>query len=140
MKRALLILLFLVGLSFLADCFMVRIGLAAHGTPFAQIIPKQHFGLRVFDYVDHDSLRAEALVFSHNRAIGWVYHGIDNTRGFVPFTGDRHFVLPPRYFSCWGIPSAVRCYAVVFVSGAVVYLLVRRAVKKSDLPSAPHDA
>jgi len=69
-----------------SPCYSARLGLVLHGHPFARVVPKEK--LDIFQFVRTDSLACRAIVFSDEKAIGWIFQS--STGGFarfVPFSG-----------------------------------------------------
>jgi hypothetical protein len=63
-----------------------RLSLIVHGHPFARVVPKEK--LNIFDFVSTDNSACRAIVFSKEKAIGWIC--LPLTGGFaqfVPFSG-----------------------------------------------------
>ena len=66
-----------------------RFSLIASGYPFARIVEKEY--LNIFDYVDTDSLRSGAIVFSNDNPTGWIYQGISSPPYFIEFEEGKKF-------------------------------------------------
>jgi hypothetical protein len=66
-----------------------RLSLALHGHPFANIVAKER--LNAFEFVATDNLRSRAIVFSHGKAIGWIYQPMMGLARFVSFSGTPNF-------------------------------------------------
>ena len=71
-----------------------RLSLILHGRPFARVVPKEK--LDISQYVSTDNFACRAIVFSHGKAVGWIF---ESTLGgfpeFVAFTGKPDLVGPP---------------------------------------------
>jgi hypothetical protein len=75
--------LLLFALVVLTAQYSIRLSLIEHGHPFAKVVPK---GYDIFRYVPTDSLACNAIVFSHGKAIGWIFQPTFNFARFVPFS------------------------------------------------------
>jgi len=76
-------------LLLLAPHYSSRWSLILQGHPFARIVPKTQ--LDVFQFVSTDNLRSQAIVFSDQTAIGWIYQPMAGFAEFVPFSGQPSF-------------------------------------------------
>ena len=66
--------------------YSARLSLVRHGHPFARVVPKEK--LDIFQFVRTDSFACRAIVFSNEKAVGWIFQS--STGGFacfVPFSG-----------------------------------------------------
>jgi hypothetical protein len=81
--------LVLFGLVAAVPFCSARISLTLHGHPFAHVVSKEK--LDVFQYVTMDSFQNSAIVFSDDRAIGWIYSPMTFPR-FVPFPAEPNDV------------------------------------------------
>ena len=66
-----------------------RLSVALHGHPFARVVPKET--LNILEFVATDNLRSRAIVFSHGRAIGWIYQPMTGLPRFISFSGGPTF-------------------------------------------------
>jgi hypothetical protein len=62
--------LLLFALVLASPYFSARLSLLVSGYPFARIAPKQ--GLDIFKFVATDNFACQAIVFSKDRAVGWI--------------------------------------------------------------------
>jgi hypothetical protein len=81
--------LLLFALLFTLPLYSERLSLTFHGHPFARIVPKET--LNVFEFVAMDHLRARAIVFSHGKAIGWIYQPMSGLPRFIHFSNTPNF-------------------------------------------------
>jgi hypothetical protein len=79
----------LLTVTLLAMFWPVRVSLVLSGHPLARVVSKRQ--LDVFQYVPIDSMRATAIVFNDERAIGWIYQPMMGYARFVPFIGKPGF-------------------------------------------------
>jgi hypothetical protein len=81
------------GCLFIAVCalpyYSDRLSLIEEGLPLAHIVAKEK--LNIFDYVDTDFMRAQAIVFSHGKPVGWIYAPMFGLPRYVPFLKPRDF-------------------------------------------------
>ena len=63
-----------------------RLSLVLHGHPFARIVPKDR--LNIFDFVPVDNFCAQAVVFSHENAIGYIDDEMSSFPQFMPLLCD----------------------------------------------------
>ena len=103
----------------------VRPSLIARGHPFAQIVPKRQLGHHIFDYVNTDLMQAEAIVFSHGHAIGWVLHDMEGFVQYVPFDGSRSFE-PSESFLWELLRNVWLLLAILSAAGALMWLFTTR--------------
>jgi len=128
MKKMLLLTpLLAVILWFICDYCFVELGLIANGYPFARIVPKQQIGHHIFDYVATDCFQAEALVFSNDKAVGWIYHGMTGTVQYVPFNGTRRFD-PPVHWEMIRISWLFFAVSVLLIE--IIYLFAITIARK----------
>lgn len=64
-----------------SPCYSARLSLILHGRPFARVVPKER--LDIFKFVSTDSLGCRAIVFSNEKAVGWIL--LPSTGGFASF-------------------------------------------------------
>jgi hypothetical protein len=99
--------------------YSARLSLTLHGHPFARVVPKE--SLDIFKFVSTDSFACRAIVFSNEKAVGWIC--LPSTGGFasfVPFSDkpnledgvamDPWFDLPLRIawsLRWWLLPAQV---------------------------------
>ena len=82
--------LLLFALVLASPYFSARLSLILHGRPFARVVPKDR--LDVFKFVSTDSFACRAIVFSNEKAVGWIC--LPSTGGFasfVPFSDKTNF-------------------------------------------------
>src|SRR5438105_10103729 len=73
--------LLLLALVFTSPYYSARLSLTLHGRPFARVVPKE--SLDIFKFVSTDSFACRAIVFSNERAVGWIC--LPSTGGFASF-------------------------------------------------------
>lgn len=106
---------------FAADTYSDRISCAFNGHPKARIVPKNQ--LNVFKYVKTDFMRASAIVFEGDTAIGWIYRPWQPPSVFVELQGDE-FTLTPRADKEWMTVGTVFFLSTAFLMFAPVLLLL----------------
>lgn len=82
--------LLLFALVLTSPYYSARLSLLLHGRPLARVVPKQR--LDVFKFVSMDNFACRAIVFSNERAVGWIC--LPSTGGFasfVPFSDKPNF-------------------------------------------------
>ena len=82
--------LLLFALVLTSPHYSARLSLILHGRPFARVVPKER--LDVFKFVTMDSFACRGIVFSEERAVGWIC--LPSTGGFasfVPFSQKPNF-------------------------------------------------
>src|SRR6267154_4461818 len=82
-------LLFFV-LALTSPYYSARLSLILHGRPFAHVVSKE--SLDIFKFVSTDSFACRAIVFSNEKAVGWIC--LPSTGGFasfVPFSDKPNF-------------------------------------------------
>lgn len=87
---ALLAPLLLFVLVLTSPYYSARLSLILHGRPFARVVPKEK--LDIFQFVSTDSFACRAIVFSKEKAVGWIC--LPSTGGFpcfVPFSDKPNF-------------------------------------------------
>src|SRR5882724_5198704 len=87
---ALLAPLLLFALVLTSPYYSARLSMTLHGRPFARVVPKER--LDVFKFVSMDNFACRAIVFSNDRAVGWIC--LPSTGGFasfVPFSDKPNF-------------------------------------------------
>ena len=89
--------LLLFGLVAPAPHYFARLSLLTHGIPFARVVPKEK--LDVFKYVPTDNLRSSAIVFSGDKAVGWILVPWSGFPQYIPFSGTPGFDDFPHPFS-----------------------------------------
>src|SRR6266853_5894481 len=106
-------LLFFV-LALTSPYYSARLSLILHGRPFAHVVSKE--SLDIFKFVSTDSFACRAIVFSNEKAVGWIC--LLSTGGFasfVPFSdkrnlegGDPWFDVPLliAWSLCWWLLPA----------------------------------
>ena len=124
--------LLVFALLFTLPLFAERLSLAFHGHPFARIVPKE--GLNVFEFVTVDNLRARAIVFSHGKAIGWIYEPMTGLPRFIHFSNIPNFDIggfDPWFDICFLLTWFLRWYLLPVQ--AVVLLLWLRSRGKREV-------
>ena len=97
---ALLAPLLVFALVLASPYYSARLSLILHGRPFARVVSKEN--LDIFKFVSTDSLACRAIVFSNEKAVGWIC--LPSTGGFaafVPFSAKPNLndgVLSGRWF------------------------------------------
>jgi len=67
--------------------YSARLSLILHGRPFARIVPKEK--LDIFKFVSTDSFADRAIVFSNDKAVGWIcLPSNGGFASFVPFSDN----------------------------------------------------
>ncbi|MGD0904393.1 MAG: hypothetical protein ABR924_15755 [Terracidiphilus sp.] len=78
--------------------YSARLSLMLHGRPFARIVPKEK--LDIFKFVSTDSFADRAIVFSNDKAVGWIcLPTLGGFASFVPFSDNPNVVDVP--FEPW---------------------------------------
>jgi hypothetical protein len=96
---ALLAPLLLFALVLTSPYYSTRLSLILHGRPFARVVPRER--LDIFKFVSMDSFACRAIVFSNEKAVGWIC--LPSTGGFpsfVPFS-DRPNLENAATFDPW---------------------------------------
>src|SRR6266436_6397520 len=78
---ALLAPLLLFALVLPSPYYSARLSLILHGRPFVRVVPKE--SLDIFKFVSTDSFACRAIVFSNEKAVGWIC--LLSTGGFASF-------------------------------------------------------
>jgi hypothetical protein len=87
-------------LVLMSPYYSARLSLILHGRPFARVVSKEN--LDIFKFVSTDSFACRAIVFSNEKAVGWIC--LPSTGGFaafVPFSANPNLedgALPNRWF------------------------------------------
>ena len=113
-----------------------RLSLTLHGHPFARIVSKEK--LNVFEFVATDNMRSKAIVFSHGKAIGWIYQPMMGLARFVSFSDSPKFELSG--FDAWfdlRLPVAWSWRWFLLPLQAVVLLAWLRSREKRVVCSVP---
>jgi hypothetical protein len=93
-------LLFVLALT--APYSSTRLSLVLQGHPFARVVPKEK--LNIFEFVSTDSFACRAIVFSRQKAIGWI--DLPSTGGFarfIPFSGKPDLGVDGAFSSCFEV-------------------------------------
>jgi hypothetical protein len=61
--------------------YSARLSLILHGRPFARVVSKEK--LDIFKFVSPDGFACRAIVFSNDKAVGWIC--LPSTAGFASF-------------------------------------------------------
>ena len=78
--------------------YSARLSLILHGRPFARIVPKEK--LDIFKFVSTDSFQDRAIVFSDDKAVGWICLAtLGGFASFVPFSDNPNVEDVP--FETW---------------------------------------
>ena len=78
---ALLAPLLVFALVLVSPYYSARLSLILHGRPFARVVSKEN--LDIFKFVSTDSFACRAIVFSNEKAVGWIFQS--STGGFASF-------------------------------------------------------
>jgi hypothetical protein len=78
---ALLAPLLVFALVLTSPYYSARPSLILHGRPFARVVSKEN--LDIFRFVNTDSFACRAIVFSNEKAVGWIC--LPSTGGFAAF-------------------------------------------------------
>ncbi len=84
---ALLAPLLAFALVLMSPYYSARLSLILHGRPFARVVSKEN--LDIFKFVSTDNFACRAIVFSNEKAVGWIC--LPSTGGFaafVPFSAN----------------------------------------------------
>lgn len=105
-----------------------RLSLALHGQPFARVVPKEK--LDSFQFVQIDNLRCRAIVFSREKAVGWILQPMFGFARFVPFSATPNFpdIEFPDALSDLVLPVSWSCRLWLLEAQAVflLWFLVKR--------------
>lgn len=98
--------LLLFGLALTSPYYSARLSLILHGRPFAHVVPKAR--LNIFKFVPMDNSACRAIVFSNDKAVGWIFQS--STGGFpwfVPFSNTPNLEGGVGFNSWFDLPLTI---------------------------------
>jgi hypothetical protein len=130
---ALLAPLLIFALVLLSPYYSARLSLILHGEPFARVVPKED--LDIFKFVSTDNFACRAIVFSGEKAVGWIC--LPSTGGFasfVPFSDHPSFKDDDRWLIWFNVPLMIAWALRWWLLGAqgVALLFWIRHVQKRE--------
>lgn len=92
-------------LVFLSPYYSARLSMMLHGRPFAHVVPKER--LDVFKFVSTDSFACRAIVFSKEKAVGWICQPSGGFPSYVSFSDKPNFRDSVAYHPWFGLPLII---------------------------------
>ena len=104
---ALLAPLLVFALVLVSPYYSARLSLILHGRPFARVVSKEN--LDIFKFVSTDSFACRAIVFSKEKAVGWIcLPATGGFAAFVPFSANPNLEEGVTFNPWFDFPLMIR--------------------------------